>query len=69
MSPSIKKVSSRATNGFSKCSMRTTASFIGGITICSSFTEPRSIDEMVKHRFVYRPHVEMSFCDSIEKHC
>ena len=29
--------------------------------------EPRSVDEMVKHRFVYRPHVEMSFCDSIEK--
>jgi hypothetical protein len=29
--------------------------------------EPRTLEEMVKHRFVYRPHVEMSFCDSIEK--
>ncbi len=29
-------------------------------------SEPRTIAEMVAHRFVYRPHVEMSFCDSIE---
>jgi hydroxyacylglutathione hydrolase len=28
--------------------------------------EPRTIAEMVAHRFVYRPHVQMSFCDSIE---
>jgi glyoxylase-like metal-dependent hydrolase (beta-lactamase superfamily II) len=28
--------------------------------------EPRTVAEMVAHRFVYRPHVEMSFCDSIE---
>ena len=37
MSPSTKKVSSKVANGLSKCSMRTTASFIGGITTCSSF--------------------------------
>lgn len=29
--------------------------------------EPRTIAEMVSHRFVYRPHVELAFCDSIEK--
>ena len=28
--------------------------------------EPRTIADMVSHRFVYRPTVEMSFCDSIE---
>ena len=37
ISPSTKKVSSKVANGLSKCSMRTTASFIGGITTCSSF--------------------------------
>jgi hypothetical protein len=26
----------------------------------------RTIAEMVTHRFVYRPTVQMSFCDSIE---
>ncbi len=28
--------------------------------------EPHSIDEMVRHRFVYRPHVEATFADSVE---
>ncbi|NDH84225.1 MAG: MBL fold metallo-hydrolase, partial [Acidimicrobiia bacterium] len=25
------------------------------------------LDEMVKHRFVYRPHVEMSIVDRVER--
>ena len=29
--------------------------------------EPRSIDDMVEHRFVYRPHVEYGFADSVER--
>jgi glyoxylase-like metal-dependent hydrolase (beta-lactamase superfamily II) len=29
-------------------------------------TEPRSIDEMRAHRFIYRPHVEMAFVESVE---
>jgi glyoxylase-like metal-dependent hydrolase (beta-lactamase superfamily II) len=29
--------------------------------------EPHSIDEMVAHRFVYRPHVEMAFVTSVER--
>jgi glyoxylase-like metal-dependent hydrolase (beta-lactamase superfamily II) len=28
--------------------------------------EPRTIDAMAEHRFVYRPHVESSFADSVE---
>ena len=28
--------------------------------------EPHSIDDMVAHRFVYRPHVEHVFADSVE---
>lgn len=32
-------------------------------------TEPRTIDEMVEHRFVYRPHVEHVFADSVEHRC
>lgn len=31
--------------------------------------EPRSIDEMVAHRFVYRPHVQLVFADSVERRC
>ncbi|HSJ90894.1 MAG TPA: MBL fold metallo-hydrolase [Ilumatobacter sp.] len=31
--------------------------------------EPRSIDEMVQHRFVYRPHVQHVFADSVERRC
>ena len=31
-------------------------------------TEPRTIDDMVRHRFVYRPHVELTFVDSVERH-
>lgn len=29
--------------------------------------EPRTIDDMVAHRFIYRPHVELSFADSVER--
>lgn len=30
-------------------------------------TEPRTIDEMTAHRFVYRPHVEAPFVDAVER--
>jgi glyoxylase-like metal-dependent hydrolase (beta-lactamase superfamily II) len=30
-------------------------------------TEPRTIEEMAEHRFIYRPHVEMAFVDSVER--
>ncbi|MFK8023206.1 MAG: MBL fold metallo-hydrolase [Ilumatobacter sp.] len=30
-------------------------------------TEPQSIADMVAHRFIYRPHVEMAFVDSVEQ--
>ncbi|MEM9038076.1 MAG: MBL fold metallo-hydrolase [Actinomycetota bacterium] len=30
-------------------------------------SEPRTLDEMVAHRFVYRPHVELTFADSVER--
>jgi glyoxylase-like metal-dependent hydrolase (beta-lactamase superfamily II) len=30
-------------------------------------TEPRTIDDMVEHRFIYRPHVEMLFVNLVEK--
>lgn len=29
--------------------------------------EPRTIEEMVARRFVYRPHVELSFADAVER--
>lgn len=29
--------------------------------------EPRTIDEMVEHRFVYRPHVQHVFAESVER--
>jgi glyoxylase-like metal-dependent hydrolase (beta-lactamase superfamily II) len=29
--------------------------------------EPHSIDEMRAHRFIYRPHVEMAFVESVER--
>jgi len=29
--------------------------------------EPRTVDEMVAHRFVYRPHVESVFAESVER--
>lgn len=29
--------------------------------------EPRTLDDMVAHRFIYRPHVELSFADSVER--
>jgi glyoxylase-like metal-dependent hydrolase (beta-lactamase superfamily II) len=31
--------------------------------------EPRTIDDMVAHRFIYRPHVEHVFADSVERRC
>ena len=31
--------------------------------------EPHSIDEMAAHRFVYRPHVQHVFADSVEHRC
>ena len=31
--------------------------------------EPRTIDEMVAHRFIYRPHVENVIADSVERRC
>jgi hypothetical protein len=31
--------------------------------------EPHTIDEMVTHRFVYRPHVQHVFADSVEYRC
>ncbi len=30
-------------------------------------TEPHTIAEMVEHRFIYRPHVEMAFVESVER--
>ncbi len=29
--------------------------------------EPRTIEDMATHRFIYRPHVEMAFVDSVER--
>jgi glyoxylase-like metal-dependent hydrolase (beta-lactamase superfamily II) len=29
--------------------------------------EPHSVDEMRQHRFIYRPHVEMAFVESVER--
>ena len=29
--------------------------------------EPHTIEEMAEHRFIYRPHVEMSFLDAVER--
>jgi hypothetical protein len=29
--------------------------------------EPHSIDEMQAHRFIYRPHVDMAFVESVER--
>jgi glyoxylase-like metal-dependent hydrolase (beta-lactamase superfamily II) len=31
--------------------------------------EPHTLDEMVAHRFVYRPHVDHVFADSVERRC
>lgn len=31
--------------------------------------EPRTIEEMVTHRFIYRPHVQHVFADSVERRC
>lgn len=30
-------------------------------------TEPHSLEDMMTHRFVYRPHVEVTFADSVER--
>ena len=29
-------------------------------------TEPRTLDDMMRHRFVYRPHVRLTFVDAVE---
>ena len=29
--------------------------------------EPHTIEEMVEHRFIYRPHVESAFVESVER--
>lgn len=29
--------------------------------------EPRTVDDMVGHRFIYRPHVQLDFADSVER--
>ena len=29
--------------------------------------EPRSLDEMVTHRFIYRPHVKALFAEDVER--
>jgi hypothetical protein len=31
--------------------------------------EPHTLDEMVTHRFVYRPHVQHVFADNVEYRC
>ena len=31
--------------------------------------EPHTIDDMVEHRFIYRPHVAHVFADSVERRC
>ena len=33
----------------------------------SFLTEPHSVEEMVAHRFIYRPHVQHVFADSVER--
>ena len=31
--------------------------------------EPRTFDDMVAHRFIYRPHVQLVFADHVERRC
>ena len=38
-------------------------------TMLEFLAEPRTIDEMVARRFVYRPHVQHVFADSVERRC
>jgi glyoxylase-like metal-dependent hydrolase (beta-lactamase superfamily II) len=38
-------------------------------TMLDFLAEPRSLDDMVAHRFVYRPHVQHVFADSVERRC
>ncbi|HEB90850.1 MAG TPA: MBL fold metallo-hydrolase [Deltaproteobacteria bacterium] len=35
--------------------------------ILAFLDEPRSLEELVAHRFVYRPHVDLIFVDSVER--
>lgn len=35
--------------------------------IVAYLTEPRTIEDLVRHRFVYRPHVDEPFVDSVER--
>ena len=30
-------------------------------------SEPRTLDEMAEHRFVYRPHVDIAFVETVER--
>ena len=36
-------------------------------TMLEFLREPRTIDDMVAHRFIYRPHVEHVFADNVER--
>lgn len=36
-------------------------------TMLSFLTEPRSLEEMAAHRFIYRPHVEHTFANTVEQ--
>lgn len=38
-------------------------------TMLDFLAEPRTIDDMVAHRFVYRPHVQHVFADNVERRC
>ncbi len=38
-------------------------------TMLAFLAEPRTLDDMVARRFVYRPHVEHVFADSVERRC
>lgn len=38
-------------------------------TMLEFLAEPRTIDDMVEHRFVYRPHVQHVFAENVERRC
>lgn len=38
------------------------------VAIVEFLSEPRTLDEMVTHRFVYRPHVQLPWADSCERY-
>jgi glyoxylase-like metal-dependent hydrolase (beta-lactamase superfamily II) len=37
------------------------------VAMLDFLSQPRTVDEMVAHRFVYRPHVEHVFADAVER--